>query len=399
MCRIGRQLDMGQRAEALADPSPPVRAMAVTMLADAPDPAATGELLHALHDPDRAVRGAAAEALASRSTVEPEVLALLGSGTPEQQDIAVAALAGHGEAVRDPVIAWAERAVARARLLADARTVMAADRPGTDNRSTELEAFLLTTLDRRVEREHDRVLTAIALLGAPAAGGVIRRSLRSADVDARAQSLEALESTGDPRLAVALTRLLEPAPDVATLDAASSETGAGLDHLCDDGDPWIRGLARLIRASGDDMADPERSLGDIEKMLRLRQIPLFEPLAPEDLQRIARSAEERYFASGEELVREGETGDELFLILDGRVVVTRREPDGTDRRIRTYQTGDHIGELAVLRARPRVATVAADGGPVSTLVIAGEGLTAILRERPEAAMAMLGTLAERISVQ
>jgi CRP-like cAMP-binding protein len=147
------------------------------------------------------------------------------------------------------------------------------------------------------------------------------------------------------------------------------------------------------------MADPDRSLGDIERMLRLRRIPLFEPLAPEDLQRIARSAEERHFASGEELVREGETGDELFLILDGRVVVTRREPDGTDRRIRTYQTGDHIGELAVLRARPRVATVAADGGPVSTLVIAGEGLTAILRERPEAAMAMLGTLAERISVQ
>ena len=59
---------------------------------------------------------------------------------------------------------------------------------------------------------------------------------------------------------------------------------------------------------------------------------------------------------------------------------------------------EHIGELAVLRERPRAATVLAEG-PVHGLVIDGEALKAILRERPEAAMAMLGTLAERISRQ
>jgi CRP-like cAMP-binding protein len=57
-----------------------------------------------------------------------------------------------------------------------------------------------------------------------------------------------------------------------------------------------------------------------------------------------------------------------------------------------------VGELAVLLERPRVASVVADGD-VRTLVIGGEGLTSILRERPEAAMAMLQTLAERISQQ
>jgi CRP-like cAMP-binding protein len=67
--------------------------------------------------------------------------------------------------------------------------------------------------------------------------------------------------------------------------------------------------------------------------------------------------------------------------------------------IRTYREGDHIGELAVLRDAPRMATVIADGGGVQTLVIGGEGLTAILRERPDAAMAMLATLADRIGTQ
>ena len=57
-----------------------------------------------------------------------------------------------------------------------------------------------------------------------------------------------------------------------------------------------------------------------------------------------------------------------------------------------------MGELAVLLERPRAADVVADG-EVRTLAIDGDGLTAILRERPEAAMAMLQTLAERISQQ
>ena len=146
------------------------------------------------------------------------------------------------------------------------------------------------------------------------------------------------------------------------------------------------------------MPDDVRALGDLETMLRLRHVPLFGRLSPEDLHRIAHVATERWFEPGQPLVREGELGDELFVILDGRVVVTRRDPDGSDRRIRTYESGDLIGELAVLREQPRAATVTAEGR-VLTLVIAGEALMAILRERPEAAMAMLATLAERISAQ
>jgi len=75
------------------------------------------------------------------------------------------------------------------------------------------------------------------------------------------------------------------------------------------------------------------------------------------------------------------------------------EPDGSQRFIRTYEAGEHVGELAVLRERPRVASVVAQPGGARGLVVAGGGLKAILRERPDAAMAMLATLAERISVQ
>ena len=58
-----------------------------------------------------------------------------------------------------------------------------------------------------------------------------------------------------------------------------------------------------------------------------------------------------------------------------------------------------VGELAVLRDAPRAATVMADPPGVRGLVIGGEAVRALLVERPEAAMAMLATLAERISQQ
>jgi CRP/FNR family cyclic AMP-dependent transcriptional regulator len=142
-----------------------------------------------------------------------------------------------------------------------------------------------------------------------------------------------------------------------------------------------------------------RSRTELETMLELRRVPLFEGLDPEDLQRIAATAVERVYAPDEALMTEGDLGDELVILLEGSVRVERAEPDGSVRLIRTFEAGEHIGELAVLRERPRVATVSAEADGARGLVVSGTGLKAILRERPEAAMAMLATLAERISRQ
>jgi CRP-like cAMP-binding protein len=131
-------------------------------------------------------------------------------------------------------------------------------------------------------------------------------------------------------------------------------------------------------------------------MLFLRGVPLFSALAPEDLQRLSSTMIERSYATGEPLVREGDVGDELIVIVEGGVEVIR-DIDGEHRVLRRYEKGDHIGELAVLRQGTRTATVVADPPGVRGLVLGGEAVKAILRERPEAAMAMLGTLADRIS--
>jgi CRP-like cAMP-binding protein len=147
------------------------------------------------------------------------------------------------------------------------------------------------------------------------------------------------------------------------------------------------------------MTETNPSLAELQTMLALRRVPLFRDLDPEDLQRIAALAEECCYPPGATLMTEGELGDELVVVIEGSVRVVQQAEDGSQRLVRRYGPDEHIGELAILRERPRAATVVAEEAGVRGLVLGGAGLRAILRERPEAAMAMLATLAERIGTR
>lgn len=144
------------------------------------------------------------------------------------------------------------------------------------------------------------------------------------------------------------------------------------------------------------MAETSATLGTIERVLCLRRVPIFQQLAPEDLQRLADVAEERLFPPGEYLCREGDVGEELFILVEGRVRVVKAA-NGATRTLRQLQAGDYIGELAILRQQPRSASVIAEGGSVRVLAIGGPALKAILSDRPEVALSMLTSLAERPS--
>ncbi len=386
LARLGRRPTADQLQAFLDDPNPAVRAAAVgTLAVDPPD---LDALVTALQDPAYRVRRVAGDALAAEPSVPPSVVALLDAPDPAVEAAAVGAMAGHAPEVRDVLVAWSDTRVDRAMYLAEAQATVHAAPPSPDR------AFLADVLGRRRDQQQDLALTALAVLEMDEARTVIRRCLRSTDADVRAQAIETLDSLGDRRLGRAIARLVE----VDLTAAAGRPLDAEVDRLRHDDDPWIRTLADRVAGDGGAMPGPEASLGEIDRMLQLRRVPLFERLDPEDLQRVAAVADERSFAPDAVIVREGEVGDELFVILEGTVRVERVEPDGSTRMLRTYGPGDHVGELAVLLQRPRVATVIAET-ELRTLVIDGDGLTAILRERPDAAMAMLATLAERISRQ
>lgn len=390
----------GLLATLLADRSPDVRQAALEAAAmggTAGRDTIVPILVRAFDDESPRVRRTAADLVAGRTAATDGVVAVLQSGSPRAQDAALLALTGHVDPVRATVVAWASDQVAGAASMASARQALEGGPSREVPPPDTAAAFLVSVLARRERTLIDRVLAALTVLGTPEAGGVLRRCLRSTDPEIRAQALEALDSIGDRTLRGAVVRLLDAdAGDQAT------DRSAALRRLVDDGDPWISALARrTIADEGGTAAMPEPSptMSEMDTMLTLRRVPLFQGLDPEDLQRIARTCLELAYSPGEPIVREGELGDELIVIVEGSVRVVQAGPDGGERLIRRYGTGDHIGELAILRERPRVATVIAEGDGVRAQVINGESLKSILRERPEAAMAMLATLAERISAQ
>jgi CRP/FNR family transcriptional regulator len=125
---------------------------------------------------------------------------------------------------------------------------------------------------------------------------------------------------------------------------------------------------------------------------------MFAGLDPEDLERIATLFTERRYDTGELIFAWGAEGDEMLIIIEGEVTVSRPH-QGSETPLRTVRSGDYVGELSLLRSQPRTANVTAGPKGVRGLILRRAELHAILEERPETAMAMLATLAERLATE
>lgn len=122
----------------------------------------------------------------------------------------------------------------------------------------------------------------------------------------------------------------------------------------------------------------------------LAEVPLFRNLSRRHIKRVASLARMRRFASGAPIVRAGEPGSALFVLLDGAARVVT--PKGRSKRLRA---GDFFGEMALLDDSPRSADVVADGD-VLTMTISRSAFGKLLRSEPAVAHELLRTLAARL---
>jgi putative ABC transport system ATP-binding protein len=95
----------------------------------------------------------------------------------------------------------------------------------------------------------------------------------------------------------------------------------------------------------------------------LRAVDLFRALTPTQLTDVAEKMKKRQFKAGETVIREGDSGEEFFLISDGEVDVTR-----ADHEVARLSRGDFFGEVALISGEPRNATVLATE-PLDTFVL------------------------------
>ena len=150
----------------------------------------------------------------------------------------------------------------------------------------------------------------------------------------------------------------------------------------------------LVRMLGDAAEAEERKRRLALKREVLVKMPIFARLAERELLRVLQVAEVLQYAPGSRVITEGESGDELFIMLSGKVGVSK----GGSHMV-TLGTGEHFGEMALIRAAPRSATVTAESA-VEILCIRRAQFFEILRREHAIGVKILwqflGVLADRL---
>jgi CRP-like cAMP-binding protein len=150
----------------------------------------------------------------------------------------------------------------------------------------------------------------------------------------------------------------------------------------------------VVKVGEEGAVDAERAKRLALKRDVLAHMPLFSRLTERELLRVMQAVEVREFADGELVIREGDKGDELFIVLEGRVRVSRGEQTLLD-----LGPGEHVGEMALIRSVPRSASVHALGA-AELIAIRRQDFFEILRKEHEVAVKMLwqflGVLADRL---
>jgi hypothetical protein len=142
--------------------------------------------------------------------------------------------------------------------------------------------------------------------------------------------------------------------------------------------------------------DTEISIPD--KIMHLRKIQIFEGLAVSELAAVASVTEEVDFPVNEVVMREGEPGDTMYLIMNGEVAVIKNMAEGDvtkEMELDRIGAGDYFGEMALIEDNVRSATIRTSED-CRFLVLDKQEFTEIVREYPQIALHMSRVLGDRL---
>jgi HEAT repeat protein len=409
----GGPLEAGPVLEALDDSSVAVRQAACRALAGLKDLTSARALVARLSDPDGSVRNAAAASLKLRGPGAGALISdVLKHGNDAAREAALDAFSPNDPDALPQLQLYARQEIPRLREL----RAQVASLPGEG----QAVSLLRVLLQSRLRLGESRLVEILGLIGNPRVMDLVRKSMHGADAEARAAALEALETLGDKTLTREIVTLLEEEPVRITPAEA-------VGNILKNADRWPRalsicaagelGLKELISSVAVLKFDPDaliresagraliqlgevkpmdtlQTVSTLERVLLLREVPIFGDLLPEDLEQVARIAREQWFPDRTVIFRQGEAGDVMFIIVSGRVQVVR-SVNGKDQLLAQRGPGDFVGEMAIIDSAPRSAGLLTQGD-VRMLAIEGEAFKSILRERPEVSLAVLHSLSHRL---
>ena len=406
---------------ALNDTSPLIRREAIQVLSVLKDTSHLDLIMKRLGDENAGVRRQASESLKQVWTESRSgVLHILEVMDSKSLDAALEAIPPGDPDVLDALRAYIQHEVSTIWYL----------RMLINSFSSERRAIVLLveTLRHREKRSEDRLIKAVGLFGNRRAMEIVRKSLNAGDASTRAAALETLETLGDPTITKEILPILDRGGVFIVDNDQMMNTSAVVGGLLESDDYWLRaisarvvyelGLQEYIPVLKKMKADPVelvrhaaedalaridggakmktlRTLSTLDRILLMREVPMFSRLSPEDLEQIAELAQEQLFPANSVICREGDPGDSLFIIVHGNVNVVKKTESGDQTVLAVRKDGEFVGEMAILESSMRSATLQADG-EVRMLVLDGDSFKAILRDRPEVAIAVLQHMSHRV---
>ena len=150
--------------------------------------------------------------------------------------------------------------------------------------------------------------------------------------------------------------------------------------------------AVVVKVAGDSAAMSSEETSEAQsRMEALRKIPLFRHLTYKEQTAVLSIATTRTYPAGREIVVEGQPGEELFVVIRGRVAI---EKNGVE--IAELRSGGHFGEMGLIDNAPRSATVRATE-PTRTMVISRPDLMGLMKRESILAVKMLWSFVQVLS--
>jgi CRP-like cAMP-binding protein len=126
------------------------------------------------------------------------------------------------------------------------------------------------------------------------------------------------------------------------------------------------------------------------KVEALKRAPLFEGLSKKELGELARVTEDLEIGTGQVLCKEGDIGQEFFVIVEGETEIT-----SAGKHVAARGGGDFVGEIALLEETTRTATVTAKT-PLRVFVLTRQDFRHLVRENPTVEQKVMRALARRV---
>lgn len=127
----------------------------------------------------------------------------------------------------------------------------------------------------------------------------------------------------------------------------------------------------------------------------LRKVEIFEDLAPHLIEQIVERSEQPSFQAGESIIRQGEAGEEMYILLTGKVLIPVRDAQGRSLYTSELQPGQIFGEMALLTGHPRSSDVIATED-CTCLTLSKKIVEHLMRTYPDIAHVLTAIVSERV---